>query len=219
MPRLSVMALKAPLTLKKKHILPFVAVMSVKIEDGYLWYCWLTCYVFVKVNVNTLNVLFYSSFSTSTFYFHSTVLILWLRTGNFPSVHHLLRSDICWILHQKPFGKPTVSPFNDNADVILFTLCQACPKSGPQAKCGPWSNFDLAHGLIHKMNGIWPVASIVVKLLQLNICGAAPTDVHLTKCGLPGKNFGHPCIMQLLRGIIFYKVRQLYCQPIKFKKV
>ena len=42
-------------------------------------------------------------------------------------------------------------------------------------------------GLIHKMNRIRPAAGIVVK------CG--PTDNHLTTYGLPGKNFGHPCLM------------------------
>ena len=36
------------------------------------------------------------------------------------------------------------------------TVEQACPKSGPQAKCGPWSNFDRPAWLDHKMNGIRP---------------------------------------------------------------
>ena len=39
-------------------------------------------------------------------------------------------------------------------------------------------------GLIRKMNGIRPAASIAVK------CG--PADIHLTACGPLGKNFGRP---------------------------
>ena len=94
--------------------------------------------------------------------------------------------------HSKNLDLLTFINYTNLQDWNGFRSVQAWPKSGLKAKCGPWSNFDQPCGLIHKM--IWNTArsQYCSQITTMNICREAPTDVHLTTCGPPGKNFGHP---------------------------
>ena len=61
-------------------------------------------------------------------------------------------------------------------------------------------------GLIHKMNRIRLAASIVAKCV--------PTDIHLTKCGPPGKISGHPWLTQIIFSLIEFGFTEIktFCQ-------